>query len=60
MQPVYEITGHDLQILLRALRKGKREDIHKLSVSPDGKRGVNFKINENVWTPPIGSVRGEI
>jgi hypothetical protein len=47
---VYEITGDELDQLLASLNDAA--GIWKLSVAIDG--GAKFKINERVWTPPLG------
>jgi exosome complex RNA-binding protein Rrp42 (RNase PH superfamily) len=55
---VWEITGYELAALLDSLRRpdGRTlEDIRKVSVAIDG--GVKVKVNEYVWSPPMGELK---
>ena len=54
MDPTYILTGQDLHMLLDVLRNHTR-DIYKLSVAIDG--GAKFKVNESMWSPPLGTLR---
>jgi len=49
---IWEITGHELAGLLASVRRG---DVRKISVSVDG--GVKIKVNELMWSPPMGELK---
>lgn len=57
MEETYEIAGQDLELLLADLDWSRRNGctIRKISIRVDG--GVKVKINENVWTAPMGTLR---
>lgn len=49
---VIEVTGDDLKMLLAYLDD---DQIYKLSFAFDD--GLKVKVNEKVWTPPLGKLR---
>lgn len=48
---IYEITGHELETLLKTL--STTTGIHTLRISPHAD-GVAIKLNEGMWSAPIG------
>lgn len=55
---VWEITGYELDALIRSLHRPDgvhSDDVHKVSVAIDG--GVKVKINELMWSPPMGELK---
>lgn len=55
---VWEITGYELDSLLRSLQRpdGRTlEDVYKVSVAIDG--GFKIKVNELMWSPPMGELK---
>lgn len=53
MDEFYEITGSELQQLYAELRFADKSGLRKLRVYVDGDN-LKIKVNEYVWSPPIG------
>lgn len=53
MDPIIILDGRELRNFLENLAT---TDVRKLSVHVDGEH-VKFKINEHMWSPPMGKKR---
>jgi len=53
MNEFYEITGTQLQELYAELRFADKFGLRKLRVYVDGDN-LKIKVNEYIWSPPIG------
>lgn len=53
MDPIYVLSDNDLQALKNALSDPNRP-AHTLRVAFDD-GGVKFKINQGMWSPPMGT-----
>ena len=53
MDDITIIEGDDLDTLLAALDTGAA-DIYRLRVWPAGNGSIRVKVNERMWTPPLG------
>lgn len=58
MEPIIIVEGYELQQLIADLNYKPQlgSPAYKLSVHVDGKQ-VKFKVNERMWSPPIGKKR---
>lgn len=53
MQDIIIIDGHELDTVLAALDTGTA-DIYRIRVWPNGDGTVKIKINERMWSAPVG------